>query len=277
MKTRILVGVIWIPVLIVALVFLPAVFAGIAAGVISAVCMLELRHALGEKKNRIDLVYCVFAFLPALFNSLDLDDRFITSVYYIALALVFVEYAWRYEKGQEIKISHIFGTVFAVYVLPYSITSVVALRTNFGALGRVYVLAPFVSAFLTDAGAYFVGISMGKRKCFPRISPKKTVAGLVGGIVTGTAAMFLYWWVLTLIYPGLPFPILSVFMTGLLGALATIFGDLAFSLIKRIANIKDFGNLLPGHGGMLDRFDSLVFAAPVVLICIITFFQVFAP
>ena len=275
MRTRILVGVIWIPVLIVVLVFLPAIFAGVATGVISAVCMLELRHALGEKKNRFDIVYSVFAFLPALFNSLDMDDRLITSVYFVALAAVFFEYALRYEKKQEIKVSHIFGTVFAVYILPYSMTSVVALRT-FTEFGRVLVLAPFVAAFLTDAGAYFVGVFMGRRKCFPRISPKKTVAGLVGGIVIGVGAMFLYWWVLTLIFPQLAFPYVAVLVTGLFGTLATIFGDLAFSLIKRVADIKDYGKLLPGHGGMLDRFDSLVFAAPVVFICITTFFPVLA-
>ena len=275
MRTRILVGVIWIPVLIVVLVFLPAIFAGVATGVISAVCMLELRHALGEKKNRFDILYSVFAFLPALFNSLDMDDRLITSVYFVALAAVFFEYALRYEKNQVIKVRHIFGTVFAVYILPYSMTSVVALRT-FTEFGRVLVLAPFVAAFLTDAGAYFVGVFMGKRKCFPRISPKKTVAGLVGGIVIGVGAMFLYWWILTLIYPQLAFPYVAVLVTGLFGALATIFGDLAFSLIKRVADIKDYGKLLPGHGGMLDRFDSLVFAAPVVFICITTFFPVLA-
>ena len=270
MKTRILVGVVWIPVLIVVLVFLPAVFAGIATGVISAVCMLELRHALGEKKSRFDAVYCVFAFLPALFNSLDIDEHIITSIYFVALGAVFFEYAWRYEKNQELKVSHIFGTVFAVYVLPYSMTSVVALRT-FGEYGKVLVLAPFVAAFITDAGAYFVGIFFGKRHCFPRISPKKTVAGLVGGIVIGAAAMFLYWWILTLIFPALTFPYAAIFVMGLAGALATVFGDLAFSLIKRVADIKDYGKLLPGHGGMLDRFDSLVFAAPVVYLCIITF------
>jgi len=271
MKTRILVGIVWIPVLIVVLVFLPAVFAGIATGVISAVCMQELRHALGEKKSKFDIFYVVFAFTPAMLNSLDVNERIITAVYFVALALVFFEYAWRYEKGHSIKVSHIFGTVFAVYVLPYSMTSVVALRT-FGDFGAVYVLAPFVAAFLTDAGAYFVGIFMGKRKCFPRISPKKTVAGLVGGVVIGVGAMFLYWWILTLIYPALPFPYARVLITGLLGSTATIFGDLAFSVIKRVADIKDYGKLLPGHGGMLDRFDSLVFAAPVVYMCVITFF-----
>ena len=273
MKTRILVGVVWIPVLIVVLVFLPAIFAGIATGVISAVCMLELRHALGEGKNRFDVLYCILAFLPALFNSLDMDERLITSVYFVALAAVFFEYALRYEKGRKVEVRHIFGNVFAVYVLPYSMTSVVALRTFGGEFGRVLVLAPFVAAFLTDAGAYFVGIFMGKRKCFPRISPKKTVAGLVGGIVIGVGAMFLYWWILTLIYPVLAFPYAAVLVTGLAGAFATVFGDLAFSLIKRVADIKDYGKLLPGHGGMLDRFDSLVFAAPVVYLCIITFFS----
>jgi len=271
MRTRILVGVIWIPVLIVVLVFLPAVFAGVATGIISVVCMLELRHALGEPRSRFDVLYSVFAFMPAMFNSLDMDERLITSAYFVALAAVFFEYALRYEKGREIKVSHIFGTVFAVYVLPYSVTSVVALRTV-GEFGRLYVLAPFVSAFLTDAGAYFVGVFLGKHKCFPRISPKKTVEGLVGGIVIGTGTMFLYWWVLTLLHPELPFPYWAVFVTGILGALATVFGDLAFSLIKRVADIKDYGKLLPGHGGMLDRFDSLVFAAPVVYICMITFF-----
>lgn len=275
MRTRIIVGVIWIPVLIVVLVFLPAIFAGIIAGIISAVCMWELRHALGEKRSSFDYLYVVLAFLPCLINSQNMDGRIITSVYFVALAAVFFEYAWRYEHGETVEVRYIFGTVFAVYILPYAFTSIVALRTINMELGRVLVLAPFVSAFLTDAGAYFTGIFLGKRKCFPRISPKKTYAGLIGGLVIGIASMFIYWWVMTLIYPQLPYPYIAVFATGLFGALATIFGDLAFSLIKRVAGIKDFGNLLPGHGGMLDRFDSLVFAAPVVFICMTTFFPIF--
>ena len=144
------------------------------------------------------------------------------------------------------------------------------------AFGQFLVLLPFLSAFITDGGAYFVGVGFGKHRPFPNISPKKSVEGFIGGLVIGTLAVVGYTFVLSILIPGTlggvdaseyySFNYGNAVIVGLCGAVATEAGDLLFSWIKRKLDIKDYGNLIPGHGGMLDRFDSMVLCAPIVML-----------
>ena len=127
--------------------------------------------------------------------------------------------------------------------------------------GVFLVVAPFVMAFLTDCGAYFVGCAFGKHKLCPIISPKKTVEGLIGGILGGIVGMIVYGLVLQYLF-GFNVNYLFAVIYGALGAGGATFGDLMFSVIKRQTGIKDYGKLLPGHGGILDRFDSVTIVAP---------------
>ncbi len=124
-------------------------------------------------------------------------------------------------------------------------------------------MIPFIIAFITDGGAYFTGVFFGKRHPFPAVSPKKTTEGCIGGIVTGVAAVVIFGVVLHF-SAGIIVNFWAMACYGLVGGIVTELGDLAFSLIKREFGIKDYGNLIPGHGGMLDRFDSMIFAAPVI-------------
>jgi len=124
------------------------------------------------------------------------------------------------------------------------------------ARGAWLVLYVFVVTWSADAGAYFIGMRFGKRPLAPRLSPKKTVEGAVGGVLASTVTSLLMGtWL------GLPW-IHCLIIGPVLGALGEI-GDLAESALKRDLGIKDFGGILPGHGGVLDRFDSLLFTAPV--------------
>ena len=151
--------------------------------------------------------------------------------------------------------------LFAGTLVPLMLSSLVSLKIMPD--GRLLVLLPIISAFVTDAGAYFTGKFVGKRKAFPHISPKKTVEGCIGGLAVGVASMPIYGAILILTtYHGIVFWALIIY--GLAGGVLTELGDLAFSLIKREYNIKDYGRLLPGHGGILDRFDSMVFTAPAI-------------
>lgn len=125
-------------------------------------------------------------------------------------------------------------------------------------LGFFLVIYTLVATFLADAGAYFAGRAYGKRPLAPRISPKKTVEGFIGGVITASIGSMLCGIVF-----GSPFPWYFELTLGLvLGAAGTL-GDLAESLVKRDADIKDAGSLLPGHGGLLDRLDSILFTFPV--------------
>ena len=130
------------------------------------------------------------------------------------------------------------------------------------------VVLPFVISMLSDTGAYFAGKFLGKHKLAPVISPKKTVEGLLGGFVSAVSCMLLYGLILQLAC-GLQVNYWFALVYGLLGSAAGVFGDLCFSAIKRQVDIKDYGNLIPGHGGVLDRFDSVVIVAPLLELLII--------
>ena len=123
----------------------------------------------------------------------------------------------------------------------------------------------FVSSWGNDTFAYFTGVLFGKHKMTPKLSPKKSFEGMIGGVVGAT--------VLGMIYGGIVGsrmsefavnPVLTFGVASFIGALLSIIGDLAASAIKRNYNIKDYGKLIPGHGGIMDRFDSVIFTAPAV-------------
>ena len=129
--------------------------------------------------------------------------------------------------------------------------------------GRLFLFIPFVAAFCSDSGAYFVGIAWGKHKLAPVISPNKSVEGMFGGIVFSALGMVLYTLIISSV-TNLQANYLYAIIYGVMGALAGVFGDLCFSAIKRQTGIKDYGCVIPGHGGILDRFDSVVTVAPLM-------------
>ena len=129
--------------------------------------------------------------------------------------------------------------------------------------GRYFIMLPFVVAFASDIGAYFAGVTLGKHKLCPVISPKKTVEGLIGGLLLAILGMVVYGLILQFGF-GFKVNYFFVVIYGLIGALGGVFGDLSFSVIKRQTGIKDYGYLIPGHGGVLDRFDSVIVVAPLV-------------
>jgi len=144
------------------------------------------------------------------------------------------------------------------------------------AAGGMLLLLPLLLTWVSDIGAYFVGRAFGKRKLIPRVSPGKTIAGAVGALV----ACALFAWVYShfVLRPAahLDFTALGAIVFGLTVSVAAQIGDLVESLLKREAGVKDSSHLLPGHGGILDRFDSLLFVLPVSYL-LLGWFLVFAP
>ena len=158
------------------------------------------------------------------------------------------------------------ATMMTIYV-SFSMASILLLRDlgPDGAIGsKIYLLA-FIFAWVPDIGGYFFGRFLGKRKLIPDVSPKKTVAGFVGGIISAVAVSSAYGFII-----GLRFDHLS--SCALLGGLAvvcavvSVCGDLLASLVKRHYAIKDYGFIFPGHGGVMDRFDSVIAVAPFLYI-----------
>jgi phosphatidate cytidylyltransferase len=125
--------------------------------------------------------------------------------------------------------------------------------------GRGWVLLMIFTTFATDTGAFFVGRAIGRRKLAPRVSPGKTVAGAAGGLAAGAGAA-----VALNVVLGLGAHPAAMLLLGVAVVVAAEFGDLGESLLKRALGVKDMGHIFPGHGGVLDRLDSVLFAAPVV-------------
>ena len=133
-------------------------------------------------------------------------------------------------------------------------------------LGKVYgeeISEQAAVSVLGSLGAYFVGSFFGKTKLCPEISPKKTVEGAIGGMVVNMLVLVLIGWIYELLFPA-DVNYISMLLIGFGSSVISILGDLSFSLIKRSCNIKDFGQVIPGHGGILDRFDSVIFVSPFV-------------
>lgn len=129
--------------------------------------------------------------------------------------------------------------------------------------GLYYLFLIFICAWMTDTGAYFSGRFFGKHKLAPSISPKKTVEGSVGGIICAMLGCIVLGLVATYINEASPNYWLLA-LVGLIGSCLAQLGDLIASLIKRTCGVKDFGNIMPGHGGALDRFDSVIMVSPFI-------------
>jgi phosphatidate cytidylyltransferase len=147
------------------------------------------------------------------------------------------------------------SSLFPLIYLGVPIGALVAVRAS---VGREAVLLLVAVLVISDSAQYYAGRAFGRRPLAPAISPKKTIEGAIGGLVAGTAATVgagLYW------LPGVPAPALALLGAALVAL--GIVGDLFESLLKRSAGVKDSSSLIPGHGGVLDRIDSWLFAAPV--------------
>ena len=261
MKERIIVAAICLPFLFIILFFLPSfVFAALVA-LICAISAYELQTSVGGGNTRICIYTAFSAALIPIGAYFDVGDLVFQAVFLVLMSILFVEAIIVFKSKRQIGLSKILIALFGGALIPLMLSSLVSLKSM--PEGRLIVLLPVISAFLTDAGAYFTGVFLGKRKAFPLISPKKTVEGCIGGLLVGIVSMVIYGVVLVFTtYHVVVFWALMLY--GLIGGVLTELGDLAFSLIKREYNVKDYGRILPGHGGMLDRFDSMVFAAPAM-------------
>ncbi|MCL2151729.1 MAG: phosphatidate cytidylyltransferase [Oscillospiraceae bacterium] len=262
MKERIIVAAVCIPFLFIILFFLPSYIFAALVSIVCAICAYELYNSImGDGNTRI-CVYSTFsATLIPIGTYFDVGDLVFQAVVLVLMSLLFIESIIVFRSKKQIPFVRIVISLFGGALIPLMLSSLVALKTM--PEGRLFVLLPVISAFITDAGAYFVGKFLGKRRAFPLISPKKTVEGFIGGLAAGVVSMVVYGVILVFTtFHGVIF--WAFILYGLVGGAFTELGDLAFSLVKREYNIKDYGRLLPGHGGMLDRFDSMVFTAPAI-------------
>ena len=166
----------------------------------------------------------------------------------------------RYGKEGAVPFAHLTAGIFGGLVFPLMLSCL--LRLRMGDHGTVMVWLPLAISFGSDTFALFAGMACGKHKLAPHVSPKKTVEGGVGGLLGGVIGMILLHAIGTWALGESFLSWGQILALGLLGSVIDQIGDLSFSVIKREFGVKDYGKLLPGHGGVLDRFDSVTFVAP---------------
>ena len=259
MKTRVITAVVLLPLLLIVLLAAPEVVTAILAGLMVAVAAWELLSGTGYVKQLPLIVSsCLMAFLVALYSYFPVHKAWVELAVLLFWVIVFGVMMY---SGMKLSFSVVAVCFAAGILIPYFICALV--RVLCESSGRFFVFIPFIIAFTSDAGAYFTGRAFGKHKLAPVISPKKTVEGAVGGGVGAIVGMLIYGIVLQVFFDfRINYLVAAVY--GLLGAGASVFGDLCFSVIKRQTGIKDYGKIFPGHGGVLDRFDSMVVVAPLV-------------
>lgn len=180
-------------------------------------------------------------------------------------------------KHKRIKFEHITMCGSAALLIPASLSCIILFRYEAApddVLGTFFVVYLLFCAWLGDSGAYFVGTFLGKHKLCPEVSPKKTVEGFIGGIITVGICVFVEALIFNIFFlEGRQIDYFVIVPIGMLASVFGVLGDLSASVIKREFGVKDFGNIMPGHGGVLDRFDSVLFVAPFVFII----FKYFSP
>ena len=273
--TRSITGILFVTALVVC--FLNAMAMALLFALITALSVWEFTGLVNHHKqasvNRfISTVAGVYFFLSMMGFCSGLTPSTVFIPY--LLTLVYLMVAELYTKAEDPVANWAYTMMSQMYVaLPLSLINVLAFRAT--AAGEVYTylipLSVFVFLWMNDTGAYCFGSLLGKHKLFPRISPAKSWEGSIGGfiVVTATAAGI---WYLTEQYGvnELRLDLCQWIGLGLVVAVFGTWGDLVESLFKRTLGIKDSGSILPGHGGMLDRFDSALLAIPAAVLYLYT-------
>ncbi len=259
MTKRVLVAVVFIPVIFLVLFFLPPICLPIVLSLISAIAVHEVLWSTGFVKN-IWISGCsiVLAAAVPFWVYYGEGEQIALGALLVYTTFVFVV---AITSHYSVTIDKIGNSAFFALFIPYFLSSFI--RLDQMELGKYLILLPLVTAFVCDAFAMFGGRFFGRHKLAPELSPKKTVEGALSGVVWAILGLMLYGWIMERFFL-LEANYLRLALYGLLGSVISQMGDLVFSYIKRQYKIKDFGNLLPGHGGMLDRFDSVIFCAPLI-------------
>ena len=258
MKTRVLVALSLLPIFLIIILLCPVWATAILVAAMSALAVYELLYTAGLLRHLRIIAYSAAAAVGiAFWSCFGCSHVWGLTIVVLYFAALFCELL---AANTNLPFHKLTVAAFSALVVPFMLSALIRiLNTEFG---RYNVLIALILAFSSDSGAYFVGRKFGKHKLAPVISPKKTVEGFVGGIASSVLLMLLYTLVLQLCFR-FTVDYVSAVIYGILGSLGSVAGDLVFSVIKRQSGIKDYGKLMPGHGGILDRFDSMVVVAPL--------------
>ena len=249
MKQRVISGAVLVVILAVTLYFGGAVTCAFM-GLVSLIGNMELLRVYGVNRKLPGIVCylaTIFYYVAIYLQRMDI----IIPMMVIYLLVMLAVYVLTFPTYSDKQIMASFMDFFYVSVMLSFVYLIRDMKH-----GLVLVLLIFVSSWINDTCAYFVGRALGKHKMAPVLSPKKSIEGLIGGIMG--AGIF------GAVFGIMHYAPLLFAVIGAVGALPAVIGDLAASAIKRNNDIKDYGKLIPGHGGILDRFDSIIFTAPII-------------
>lgn len=255
MLTRIISGAVGVVIMAVVLYFHSTVVLPAAVAAMIAVMLFELLRAVKLHKNMPILIAAELCGMSVPF----LYDRKPVILYTVILAAAFVIFVTWLRNHKEIRYEQIFFTLAVMLLIPQAMTTMVRIERADSENGLFLLIMGLCGAWIADTGAYFTGVAIGKHKLCPEISPKKTIEGLAGGIIT---TGIVYAAAFSIYGGGISAETLFAFITGAVCAVIGTVGDLSASMVKRQIGFKDYGKIMPGHGGLMDRFDSVIFVLP---------------
>lgn len=254
MKNRLIGGVI-VGVITLITLFTGGLVSAIILTIVSLAGIREILKVYSLDKTPFAVLINLATVLWYVFIYFD-KIQFLLPTIIVVLLLMLAVYVCTFPRYKETDVMKAFFTFIYVAVLLSFILRIRAMEA--GLLLAFFVL---ISSWINDIFAYFVGSAIGKHKFSPKVSPNKSVEGFVGGVLGAGLIGFLYGVVFD---KYIPFSSLYCGMLAALGAIPAVIGDLVASAIKRDNNIKDYSNLIPGHGGIVDRIDSILFTAPII-------------
>lgn len=278
MKVRLLTSLVLALIGAPILIFSDYIVYPIALGILSLIATWEILRVLGARRKYmisvpsyiIALLLPIFAykdyFYPIYLDYLALPHHL---AYTIIVALVLIVFLFAmcfasvFTRG-EVGVKDIGVVYMAVTYIASSFTALTLIR--YMQYGEILFLFVLLCAWISDSFAYFTGVLIGKHKLIPEISPKKTVEGAIGGVVFTAIACAVFGLVVELLNPGIDANYVVLPIMGAVLSVISQLGDLWASLIKREYNVKDYSNILPGHGGIFDRFDSVLAVSTIFMI-----------
>lgn len=269
MKQRIITAMVGLVVLFAVLFSYNTIVLNIAISIVGAIAVYELLHSTGYVKSRLILIMSfLYALIVPFFSTL--DDR--NMQIWVTLGYFCVLFAVLLIRHQDVQFPEIAIAFFVSLLIPMALAMLILMRDK-SDHGLIYGMLVCVASWIADSAAYFVGRAFGKHKLAPQISPNKTIEGAVGGIVFSALFFMLfcagYRQVMAFFFDTqITIAWLRAFAIGMVCTIMGIIGDLMASVIKRQTGIKDFGKLMPGHGGVMDRFDSFLFVTPTLYLAL---------
>lgn len=272
MLIRTLSAIIALPILIL-LVILGGIWLQLGIAILSIIGLFEFYKAIEGKILPIHYVGFLMSFVYILLLDFQFNLWFFIFMDFFILSIMCLQV----KLHKVINIRNIAITIFGFFYITFTFSNIYTIRsmsTPFIDFGLYIVWLVFISAWCCDTGAYFSGMFFGKHKLAPNLSPKKTIEGAIGGVFFACIGGILYGTYINcaLIDVANNFKdceINIVLISAIFASIGAIFsqiGDLSASSIKRYVNIKDFGYIMPGHGGVLDRFDSVIFTSSIIFI-----------